>query len=73
VKITYDRAADAAYIHLIHIKAGEAKKTYSCDPAEINGTINLDFNASNQLIGVEVLDASKRLPTKLLETAEIIG
>ncbi len=73
MRITYDRSADAAYIHLVPVKAGETAKTYPCDPAEINGMINLDFNAANQLIGVEVQGASQRLPAILLESAEIIG
>ena len=73
MRVTYDRSADAAYIYLIPIKTGEVTKTYPCDPAEISGMINLDFNAANELIGVEVLGASKRLPSQLLESAEIIG
>jgi len=35
--------------------------------------INLDFDADGRLIGVEVLGASRRLPTALLDQAELIG
>jgi len=73
MRITYDRSADAAYIHLVHVNAGEVVRTHPCDPAEINGMINLDFNEANQLIGVEIQGACKRLPSTLLESAEIIG
>jgi len=54
MKITYDKIADAAYIYFISDKdIGErwVKKTYSCDPSEINGMINLDFD-SNNVLGV---------------------
>lgn len=73
MRITYDRTSDAAYIYLSAIKAGEAVKTYPCDPKEVDGMINLDFNAAKQLIGIEVLGASARLPKSLLDGAEIIG
>lgn len=73
MRITYDRSTDSAYIYLVPIKAGEAAKTYPCDPTEVSGMINLDFNAADQLIGIEVLGASKRLPKALLDAAEVIG
>jgi uncharacterized protein YuzE len=37
-----------------------------CDPLEVNGQINLDFDDSGRLIGVEVLDARRLLPGELL-------
>jgi uncharacterized protein YuzE len=72
MRITYDAKADAAYIYLSDTGEKSAK-TYPCDPSEVQGMINLDFNAANQLIGIEVLGASKRLPKALLESAEKIG
>ena len=66
MKITYDENADAAYIYLKDIPPGGVKKTYPCDPNEINGMINLDFDENNILVGIEVLDASKKLPPDLL-------
>lgn len=72
MRITYDQKADAAYIHLSSPDEKSAK-TYPCDPSEVQGMINLDFNGSNQLIGIEVLGASKRLPKALLDSAERIG
>lgn len=62
VSIRVDQAADAAYIDLqsgiVHEKVA---KTYPCDPNEINGQINLDFDAGGRLIGIEILDASRLL------------
>ena len=69
MKLTYDKGADAAYIYLADIPPGGAKKTYPCDPLKVNGMINLDFDANGVLIGVEVMDASHKLPKNLLEKA----
>jgi len=72
MKITYDRSADAAYIYLA-VFQGQVGKMYACDPIEVGGQINLDFDLSGRLLGIEVLDASHKLPRELLEAAEIIG
>jgi uncharacterized protein YuzE len=70
MRVTYDRAVDAAYIYLMDaIVPGTARHTYPCDPLEVNGQINLDFDAAGRLIGIEVLDASRLLPERLLEQA----
>ena len=67
MKITYDAAVDAAYIRLIDdIKPGGVARTYSCDPMQVDGMINLDFDADGRLVGVEVLDASKKLPESVI-------
>ena len=68
VKITYDERADAAYIFLTDPGA-EIGKTYLCDPKEINGMINLDFGKDGKLVGVEIMDASKKLPKDILDFA----
>jgi uncharacterized protein YuzE len=69
VKVTYDAASDAAYIYFVdRIDAGEVAKTYPCDPREVNGEINLDFDAKGRLLGIEVLDASHYLSESLLRT-----
>ena len=74
MRITYDRSINAAYIYFVpSISFGDVKKTYCCDPIEVNGEVNLDFNESGRLIGIEVLDASQKLPADLLAHAEIIG
>jgi uncharacterized protein YuzE len=72
MRLTYDRSVDAAYLYFTK-KPGSVKRTYVCDPTEIGGMINLDFDKDGRLLGVEVLGASQRLPAELLEQAEIIG
>jgi uncharacterized protein YuzE len=67
VKITYDASVDAAYIRFDEDDAGTSFGfTYSCDPALVEGDINLDFDADGRLIGIEVLQATKKLPLALL-------
>lgn len=70
IKITYDKDVDAVYIYLTKINSGEVVKIYPCDPLEVNGEINLDFNKNDQLIGIEILDASNKLPKNILDDAE---
>jgi uncharacterized protein YuzE len=73
MRITYDPAVDAAYIYFVdEIGSGGVARTYPCDPIEVNGEINLDFDPDWHLLGIEVLDASKRLPVELLRSASRI-
>lgn len=74
MRATYDKSTNAAYIYLDdQIPHAGVSKTYPCDPTEVGGMINLDFNNSGYLIDIEVLDASNKLPINLLNKAEIIG
>jgi uncharacterized protein YuzE len=67
MRVTYDRESDAAYIYLTPVGVEHsAAFTYACDPGEVNGQIQLDFNKDGQLIGIEVLDASRLLPEEFL-------
>lgn len=69
MKMTYDKSVDAAYISLIdEIGAGGVKGTYVCDPNIVEGFIHLDFDHDGRLVGIEVLDASKKLPLSILPT-----
>jgi len=69
MKITYDQKSDAAYIYLIPAyDQREVVKTYLCDPYEAGTEINLDFDSSGILIGIEVLYASLHLHKDLLQT-----
>ena len=71
MKIQYDRSADAAYIYIAdEIGPGGVVSTYPCDPREVRGMINLDFDADGRLVGIEVMDASKCLPPDALRRAE---
>ena len=66
MRITYDARADAAYITLAEV-ARPTVRTHPCDPSEIDAMINLDFDDEGRLVGIEVMDASARLPRDLLE------
>ena len=68
MRIEYDKDVDCAYIYLDgSIQDGESKKTI-----EINDNIIVDLNNNGQLIGIEVLDASKVLSKKALISAEVV-
>ena len=67
--LTYDADADAAYVYLRMRLFGGVAATL---PVEAGGNylgINLDFDTEQRLVGVEVLDAERRLPAQLLEQA----
>ncbi|MFP5333779.1 MAG: DUF2283 domain-containing protein [Actinomycetes bacterium] len=68
LRVEYDPDADAAYIYLQReIAAGEAVSTViAIDETESTSMVNLDLDTSERLLGVDVLDASTRLPVELL-------
>lgn len=69
MKISHDTSVDAAYIYIAErIEPGGVATTYTCDPIEVRGQIHLDFDANGVVLGIEILDASKKLPRHLLET-----
>jgi len=65
LKVTYDSLADATYIYLTEIGPGEAVRQLQAAPEII-----LDFDWEDRLIGIEVLNASRRLPDSILRGAE---
>lgn len=71
MRVTYDLEADAAYIYLADERSMVAK-TYLCDPLEVNGMVNLDFDADGRLVGIEVISARAKLSAALLDEAEIL-
>ncbi|MFB8174239.1 DUF2283 domain-containing protein [Kitasatospora purpeofusca] len=71
VRVTYDKTANAAYVYLTDPQVRrKVSRMYPCDPVEVGGMINLDFDEEGRLIGVEVLAASSKLPEYLLDSAE---
>jgi uncharacterized protein YuzE len=73
VEVTYDKQADAAYIYFTGPRERRSvSHMYPCDPVGVSGMINLDFDEGGQLVGVEVLAASAKLPRYLLDAAERI-
>lgn len=67
--LTYDADADAAYLYL---RSGMLDPVAATVPVEVDGAwlgVNLDLDEDGRLVGIEALDASRRLPTALLEQA----
>ena len=66
MKFEYDDDVDAAYIYLEYpLKEGAATKT-----TQLNDNIILDFDNHNQLLGIEILDASKVLKKEAILEAQ---
>ncbi len=53
MKIIYDKKADAVYIQLSELQPDGV--------VEISEGINIDTTGDNKLVGIEILDASKKL------------
>ncbi|WAZ26819.1 DUF2283 domain-containing protein [Streptomyces cinnabarinus] len=71
LRVTYDKTANAAYVYLTDPQVRtKSSRMYPCEPVEVGGMINLDFDEQGRLIGIEVLDASSKLPEYLLESSE---
>lgn len=56
MKIAYDKAADALYIRLLD-------GPFECRVVRLTDDIALDFAAGEQLVGIEVLGASRLFAT----------
>jgi len=63
LKIEYDREADALYIQL--------REAFVEDNIDIEEGITIDLDGKRHLIGIEVLDASKKLSLKDLVNVTI--
>jgi uncharacterized protein YuzE len=71
VRITYDPAAGAVYIHLTSDPLTPGRTTIQAStPPGTEGFIALD-SKDDRLVGIEILDASTRLHHDLLDQAEI--
>ncbi|MFF0887127.1 DUF2283 domain-containing protein [Streptomyces sp. NPDC003456] len=71
VKVTYDKTVNAAYIYFTDPQVNvRSARMYPCDPINVDGMINLDFDEQGRLIGIEVLDATSKLPEYVLHAAE---
>ena len=55
MRIRYDREVDALYVQLGRSKIVESD--------EVRPGIIVDFNAREQIVGIEVLDFKRRVPT----------
>jgi uncharacterized protein YuzE len=63
MRIEYDREADALYIHLREVPVA--------DTTDIEDGVLVDLDAGGHIIGVEILDASKRLSPEELNKVAI--
>jgi uncharacterized protein YuzE len=71
LRVEYSRAEDAAYIYLRTVEPGGAVRQEIVGGAA-EGNVILDFDADGRLVGIEVLDASRFLPTNVIAAADSI-
>ena len=67
MKITFNKEADATYIYFKDIAEGEIAKTIS-----LNEEVNIDLDIDGKTIGIEILEASKNLPSNAINSAVLI-
>ncbi len=63
MEIKYDREADALYIEL--------RKDKFCKNKKIDDSTIVDLDENNQIIGIEILGASKRIPSNSLSKIHV--
>ena len=59
MKVRFDRDSDALYIRLDDSRIVESE--------EVKPGVVLDFNEQNPVVGIEILDAGKRVPESSLK------
>ena len=62
MKVHYDEKVDALYVRLDDSKIIESE--------EVKEDTILDYNSNNQVVGIEVLNAGKRIPRLELKKVE---
>jgi uncharacterized protein YuzE len=63
MKVTYDKAVDAVYLSLSSLQPEGV--------IEVAEGINIDVTSSGKIVGIELLDASKKVSLDTLLTYEI--
>ena len=63
MKIEYDKRADALYVYFREIEVAKSK--------EIEEGVVVDFDQNGHIVGIEILDASKRLKAHELVNVNI--
>jgi uncharacterized protein YuzE len=66
LRVTVDRSANTVYVYLREIGPGDVARTVACEDVPIH--LNLDKNGHR--IGIEVLNATKLLPSSVIHRAE---
>ncbi len=77
IKVTLDKKYDMGKISLRTIADGELSKKIGAKAIQINDSDGnlmfiLDMTKDGELVGIEVFNASKRLPKEIIENATII-
>ena len=62
MRIEFDKEIDAAFVYFKEISAGEVKKTIS-----LNDSLNIDLDSEGRILGIEILNASKNMPTSSVQ------
>lgn len=70
MKITYDQSVDVAYIQLADKKEGRLTTYDSESPENSRGDVNLDYDESGMLFGIEILNASQMLAVEVLQDTQ---
>lgn len=68
IKIEYNKDADAAYIYFKEIVSGGVVQTIS-----LNESVNIDLDKDGKTLGIEIIDASKNLPTNTIKSVTMIN
>ena len=63
MKVTYDKKVDAVYLELVKIKPEGV--------IEVADGINVDVTSDGKIVGIELLDASKKISIDSFLTYEI--
>jgi uncharacterized protein YuzE len=63
MQIEYDPEADALYIRF--------RTTKPADNVDIEEGLTIDLDAKKRLVGIEILDVSRRLPPESLATVTV--
>jgi uncharacterized protein YuzE len=65
VKISYDKEVDGAYIGF--------QEKQPRGVVEVSEGVNIDVTDKGEIVGIEILDASKKIPLSSLFTCEFEG
>ncbi len=71
LRVTLDRASNAAYIYLdgeIAPEASVAQCPVECP--DLKGDVILDIDQHGRLLGIEILNATRILPYRFIDEAE---
>ena len=63
MRVTYDKEVDAVYIELSNLQLEGV--------IEVNEGINIDVTSDGKIVGIELLDATKRISNENLLTYQI--